>query len=40
MKEKDRNENKGFAFVAFQTKEMAQLAIGDIHNKEFKVPIV
>ncbi|KAK7258446.1 hypothetical protein RIF29_24023 [Crotalaria pallida] len=36
MKDKDTGENKGYAFVAFKTKEVAQKAIEEIHNKEFK----
>ncbi|KAL4369941.1 hypothetical protein AHAS_Ahas06G0016100 [Arachis hypogaea] len=36
MKDKDTGENRGYAFVAFKTKEVAQKAIEDIHNKEFK----
>ena len=37
MKDRDTGENKGYAFVAFKTKEVAQKAIEEIHNKEFKV---
>nr|KYP71988.1 hypothetical protein KK1_011273 [Cajanus cajan] len=36
MKDRDTGENKGYAFVAFKTKEVAQRAIEEIHNKEFK----
>ncbi|CAL0302193.1 unnamed protein product [Lupinus luteus] len=36
MKDKDTGVNKGYAFVAFKTKEVAQKAIEEIHNKEFK----
>ncbi|XP_068635280.1 heterogeneous nuclear ribonucleoprotein Q-like [Aristolochia californica] len=36
MKDKDRNENKGFAFISFKTKEVAQKAIDGINSKEFK----
>lgn len=36
VKNKDTNENKGFAFVAFRTKDVAQKAIEELHNKEFK----
>ncbi|XP_027348972.1 heterogeneous nuclear ribonucleoprotein Q-like isoform X1 [Abrus precatorius] len=36
MKDRDSGENKGYAFVAFKTKEVAQKAIEAIHNKEFK----
>jgi len=37
MKDRDTGENKGYAFVAFKTKEVAQKAIEEIHSKEFKV---
>ncbi|KVH97329.1 Nucleotide-binding, alpha-beta plait [Cynara cardunculus var. scolymus] len=36
VKNRDTNENKGFAFVAFRTKDVAQKAIEELHNKEFK----
>ncbi|KAL8499591.1 hypothetical protein ACS0TY_019539 [Phlomoides rotata] len=36
MKNRDTGESKGFAFVAFKTKDEAQRAIEDLHNKEFK----
>ncbi|KAL5156269.1 Heterogeneous nuclear ribonucleoprotein Q [Glycine soja] len=36
MKDRDTGENKGYAFVAFKTKEVAQKAIEEIHSKEFK----
>uniref|UniRef100_A0A5B6ZER4 RRM domain-containing protein n=1 Tax=Davidia involucrata TaxID=16924 RepID=A0A5B6ZER4_DAVIN len=36
MKNRDTGENKGFAFIAFKTKEAAQQAIEELHNKEFK----
>ncbi|XP_051145693.1 heterogeneous nuclear ribonucleoprotein Q isoform X2 [Andrographis paniculata] len=36
MKNRDTGEGKGFAFVAFQEKDMAQKAIEELHNKEFK----
>ncbi|KAG9453181.1 hypothetical protein H6P81_006085 [Aristolochia fimbriata] len=36
MKDKDRNESKGFAFISFKTKELAQKAIEVINSKEFK----
>ncbi|GMH21768.1 hypothetical protein Nepgr_023610 [Nepenthes gracilis] len=36
MKNKDTNENKGYAFVAFTTVEDAQTAIEELKNKEFK----
>lgn len=37
MKNRDTGESKGFAFVAFTAKDMAQKAIEELHNKEFKV---
>lgn len=37
MKNRDTGESKGFAFVAFRTKDVAQKAIEELHNKEFKV---
>ena len=37
MKDRDTGEHKGYAFVAFKTKEVAQKAIEEIHSKEFKV---
>ncbi|KAA8520793.1 hypothetical protein F0562_014935 [Nyssa sinensis] len=36
MKNRDTGENKGFAFIAFKTKEVAQQVIEELHNKEFK----
>ncbi|KAK9713608.1 hypothetical protein RND81_06G039200 [Saponaria officinalis] len=36
MKNKDTGENKGYAFVAFKTKDDAQKAIEELKNKEFK----
>ncbi|KAG6420322.1 hypothetical protein SASPL_116846 [Salvia splendens] len=36
MKNRDTGESKGFAFVAFRTKDEAQKAIEELHNKEFK----
>ncbi|KAK0582381.1 hypothetical protein LWI29_024953 [Acer saccharum] len=36
MKDKDSGESKGFAFVAFRSKELAQKAIEELHSKEFK----
>ncbi|XP_077248440.1 heterogeneous nuclear ribonucleoprotein Q-like [Tasmannia lanceolata] len=35
-KDKDTGDNKGHAFITFKTKESAQQAIEDVHNKEFK----
>lgn len=40
IKDRDTGDSKGYAFVAFKTKEEAQKAIDDIHNKEFKVFVV
>ncbi|OVA14772.1 RNA recognition motif domain [Macleaya cordata] len=36
MKDKDTGESKGYAFITFKTKELAQEAIEEFHNKEFK----
>ncbi|XP_071706033.1 heterogeneous nuclear ribonucleoprotein Q [Rutidosis leptorrhynchoides] len=36
VKNRDTNESKGFAFVAFKTKDVAQKAIEELHNKDFK----
>ncbi|KAK9074308.1 hypothetical protein SSX86_006906 [Deinandra increscens subsp. villosa] len=36
VRNRDTNESKGFAFVAFRTKDVAQKAIEELHNKEFK----
>ncbi|KAG8653426.1 heterogeneous nuclear ribonucleoprotein Q [Manihot esculenta] len=36
MKDKDSGESKGFAFVAFKSKEVAQNAIEELHSKELK----
>nr|GLL36276.1 heterogeneous nuclear ribonucleoprotein Q [Ipomoea trifida] len=36
MKNRDTGESKGFAFVAFGTKDVAQKTIEELHNKEFK----
>lgn len=36
MKNRDTGESKGFAFVAFKTRDVAQKAIEELHNKEFK----
>uniref|UniRef100_J3N0Y7 RRM domain-containing protein n=1 Tax=Oryza brachyantha TaxID=4533 RepID=J3N0Y7_ORYBR len=36
MKDKETKENKGFAFVTFADKDMAQRAIEDLHDKEHK----
>lgn len=37
MKGKDSNENKGYAFVTFRTKELASQAIKELNNSELKV---
>ncbi|XP_072968949.1 heterogeneous nuclear ribonucleoprotein Q [Typha angustifolia] len=36
MKDKDTGESKGFAFITFTTRDAAQNAIEEIHDKEFK----
>lgn len=36
MKDKDTGDAKGYAFIAFKTKEVAQKAIEELHNKAFK----
>lgn len=36
IKDRETGESKGYAFVGYKTKEVAQKAIDDIHNKEFK----
>ncbi|KAG6667154.1 hypothetical protein CIPAW_01G081500 [Carya illinoinensis] len=36
IKDKETGDAKGYAFIAFKTKEIAQKAIEEIHNKEFK----
>ncbi|KAL2461429.1 RNA-binding (RRM/RBD/RNP motif) family protein [Abeliophyllum distichum] len=36
MKNRDTGESRGFAFVAFRTKDVAQKAIEELHSKEFK----
>lgn len=40
MKDRETGENKGYAFIAFKTKEVAQKAIEELHGKEFKVIVV
>lgn len=37
MKAKESGEGKGYAFVAFKTKELASQAIEELNNSEFKV---
>ncbi|KAJ0939679.1 putative RNA recognition motif domain, nucleotide-binding alpha-beta plait domain superfamily [Helianthus annuus] len=34
---RDTNESKGFAFVGFRRKDVAQMAIIELHNEDFKV---
>ncbi|XP_058086819.1 heterogeneous nuclear ribonucleoprotein Q-like isoform X2 [Magnolia sinica] len=36
VKDKETGDNKGYAFISFKTKEVAQQAIEDLHNKVFK----
>ncbi|KAK9051382.1 hypothetical protein SSX86_028009 [Deinandra increscens subsp. villosa] len=36
VRNRDTNESKGFAFVAFRSKDVAQSAIEELHNKDFK----
>ncbi|KAG0501282.1 hypothetical protein HPP92_001354 [Vanilla planifolia] len=36
VKDKDKKENKGFAFIVFTTRDAAQKAIEEIQDKEFK----
>lgn len=36
-KDKDSGESKGFAFVAFRSKEVAKRAIDELCSKDFKV---
>ncbi|KAL3832813.1 hypothetical protein ACJIZ3_007549 [Penstemon smallii] len=36
VKNRDTGESKGFAFVAFGTKDVAQKAIEELHSKDFK----
>jgi heterogeneous nuclear ribonucleoprotein R len=37
MKDKKTKENKRFAFVTFTTKDVAQHAIEELHDKDHKV---
>lgn len=37
IKDRGTGESKGYAFVAFRTREEAQKAIEELHSKEFKV---
>ncbi|KAJ0250069.1 Heteroproteinous nuclear ribonucleoprotein Q [Hirschfeldia incana] len=36
VKDRDSGESKGYAFVGFNTKDVAQKAIEELHSKEFK----
>ncbi|KAJ4905545.1 RNA-binding (RRM/RBD/RNP motifs) family protein [Raphanus sativus] len=36
MKDRDSGESKGYAFVGFKTKDVAQKAIEELHSKQFK----
>ncbi|XVF72952.1 hypothetical protein PTKIN_Ptkin12aG0161800 [Pterospermum kingtungense] len=36
IKDKESGESKGYAFVAFRSKEVAQKAIEELHNKEYR----
>ncbi|XP_076928922.1 heterogeneous nuclear ribonucleoprotein Q-like isoform X1 [Bidens hawaiensis] len=36
VRNRDTNESKGFAFVAFKSKDVAQKAIEELHDKDFK----
>ncbi|CAA3023310.1 heterogeneous nuclear ribonucleo Q isoform X1 [Olea europaea subsp. europaea] len=36
MKNRDTGESRGFVFLAFRTKDVAQKAIEELHSKEFK----
>lgn len=37
IKDKDSSENKGFAFVTYNTEELATKAAEDLNNREFMV---
>lgn len=37
MKDKDKKESKGYAFLTFTKSNAAQLAIEELHDKEYKV---
>ncbi|MFS7997933.1 putative RNA recognition motif domain, nucleotide-binding alpha-beta plait domain superfamily [Helianthus anomalus] len=37
VRHSETNEGKGFAFMAFRSKNVAQKAIEELHNKDFKV---
>ncbi|KAJ4955278.1 hypothetical protein NE237_012061 [Protea cynaroides] len=36
MKDKDTGESKGYAFITFKSKDLAQKAIEELHDREFK----
>ncbi|PPD92837.1 hypothetical protein GOBAR_DD10231 [Gossypium barbadense] len=36
IKDKESGESKGYAFVAFKTKEVAEKAVDELHSKEFR----
>ncbi|KAK8474523.1 hypothetical protein V6N11_068335 [Hibiscus sabdariffa] len=36
IKDKESGENKGYTFVAFKTKEVAEKAVEELHSKEFR----
>ena len=40
MQDRETGESKGYAFIGFKSKEDAQKAIEELHNKAFKVMIV
>jgi heterogeneous nuclear ribonucleoprotein R len=40
MKDKDTVESKGFAFVAFKSKEVARKATEELRSKDYKVVII
>lgn len=37
MLDRETGESKGYAFIGFKTKEVAQKAIEELHSKVFKV---
>lgn len=40
MKDRDSGESKGYAFVGFKTKDVAQKAIEELHSKQFKASLL
>lgn len=40
MQDRETGESKGYAFIGFKSKEVAQMAIEELHNKAFKVVTV